>query len=141
MTLRNPSTKDQTRELLQQLTSKFRNCVSGFHRFRTISRHDSMVLGLATTVRGPPTRLFAMPPADIAFLRSRPVAVGRDAPRIAKGSDGPAWEAEEERRVEESCGNVRGLVSFGILHSEKVGRRQDQARVCKGAPSCQTWRK
>ena len=41
------------------------------------------------------------PEAETAFLRIRPAAVGLDAPRMERGSDGPACEADDDIRVDD----------------------------------------
>lgn len=83
------------------LTSKFKNLVSGFHRFFTNSLQFSTDFGLeAGITRGVACRGVAEVPApielpdDTAFLRTRPAAVGLAAPRIDKGSvAGEIWGA------------------------------------------------
>lgn len=75
------------------LTSKFKNLVSGFHRFFTscLQCSTSFVDLDAGTSRGAGIRGKADGPMlavldDTAFLRNRPAAVGLAAPRIERGS-------------------------------------------------------
>lgn len=73
----------------RQLTSRFRKRSSGFQRFRTSSLQCSIVcfdFGDDEMRTGIPDGELA----EIAFLRMRPAAVGRAAPRMDKGSEGPA---------------------------------------------------
>ena len=75
--------------LKRQLTSRFRKRSSGFQRFRTSSLQLSTVcfdFGDDEMRTGIPDGELA----EIAFLRMRPAAVGRAAPRMDKGSEGPA---------------------------------------------------
>lgn len=66
------------------------------------------------------------PEAETAFLRIRPAAVGLDAPRMERGSDGPACEADDDIREDDvSCDNrerVRNCVSLLFSSFEKGGR-------------------
>jgi len=70
---------------------------------------------------------------ETAFLRMRP------APRIERGSDGPAWEAEEELRVGVNCDKgIRGCVSRDVLHKgQQTAKRLSSGAVANkcSAPS------
>lgn len=81
----------------RMLTPRSRNRASEFHRFWTNSLHGSTALYFEVETRmigcvvdvldpGPP------PLPDTAFLRRRPATVGRDAPLIERGSEGPACD-------------------------------------------------
>ena len=76
----------------QFLTSRLRYLISGFQRFWTNSFQASRGFDLMRTGIAEALTVF-----DTAFLRRRPATVGREAPRMARGSEGPACEFADSR--------------------------------------------
>lgn len=64
---------------VRQPTSRLRKRVLGSYRVFTNSRQASTAPCLGRKAVSP------------SFLRNRPAGVGRAAPRMESGSDGPAW--------------------------------------------------
>lgn len=83
------------------LTSRLRNCVSRLYRDLTNSLHWSIAL-TAMEVAGIPGTFEEF--NDTAFRRIRPAAVGREAPRIERGSEEEALEVSWPRAREGSTG-------------------------------------
>ncbi len=61
---------------------------------------------------------------ETAFLRIRPTAVGRDAPLIDRGSDGPAWCSEIRLA---SCTRPGGLCELRFMIQTERGRVATEA--------------
>ena len=78
---------------MEILTLRSNSAASGFHRFWTNFRHGSMpfnVVVRAGDLTGIKEGLLEPVAPETAFRRRRPAVVGRDAPRIDSGSEGPA---------------------------------------------------
>jgi hypothetical protein len=119
----------------RQLTSRFRKRSSGFQRFRTNSLQFSIVCfdfvddEMRTGI--PDDEL-----AEIAFLRMRPAAVGRAAPRMDKGSEGPTCVVEVDMRAG-NCVDIRGMRKLLVILLIKRGDgdRTEQCVRNKECPS------
>lgn len=105
-------------QIYKILTSRLRNWVFGSHRFFTNSFHTSTVLVLTGLIGVTRSAGPLLPPdADTAFLRSRPMGVGREAPLIESISDGPACDDDDRA---ESCGYVERSVSHYSFHRDII---------------------
>lgn len=120
----------------RQLTSRFRKRSLGFQRFRTSSLQCSIVCFDFVDDDEMRTGMPDGELAENAFLRMRPAAVGRAAPRMDKGSEGPAWEVEVDMRVG-SCVDIRGMRKLLVILLIKRGDgdRTEQCVRNKECPS------